>query len=122
MSNQRVVVLTDDEIRETIRRLESYGDTLFNTSTCDKLVAALGHSGGITDERARLAGEWLYRWRWPSDQGLEQYGGRWTESGREMLEAALFPGNTHNASHRVETSTSGMSSRCLDCDWTYEYD
>jgi hypothetical protein len=29
---------------------------------------------------------------------------------------------THNASHRVERSTSGMSARCLDCDWTYEYD
>jgi len=28
----------------------------------------------------------------------------------------------HNANHRIERSTSGISARCLDCDWAYEYD
>jgi hypothetical protein len=28
----------------------------------------------------------------------------------------------HEAGHRVEWATSGMSARCLDCDWSYEYD
>jgi hypothetical protein len=32
----------------------------------------------------------------------------------------LAPG--HDWTHRVERSASGMSARCLDCDWTYEYD
>jgi len=39
-----------------------------------------------------------------------------------LREADLKTGN-HDASHKVERSTSGMSARCIEpgCDWSYEY-
>lgn len=39
-------------------------------------------------------------------------------SDRHVISQRAVP----DPSHRVEWSTSGMSARCLDCGWTYEYD
>lgn len=40
-------------------------------------------------------------------------------SGRLVVDCAA---EKHSINHRIERSTSGMSARCLDCDWSYEYD
>lgn len=107
MPNQRVVALTDDEIRETIRRLKSYGDTLFNTSTCDKLVAALEHPEGITDEQVEhslrvvptpltlgCTCSWDEDGNPPANCGCEARSEAATKlERRRALEAALFPGD-----------------------------
>jgi hypothetical protein len=82
MSNQRVVVLTDDDIE--VLALERGLFPSFRL--VDKLLVALGHPGGITDEMKQRGGELLVGYTCHSEEAAEALVA-------EVLEAALFPGD-----------------------------
>jgi hypothetical protein len=95
MSNQRVVVLTDEEIR-SIKLAAIFGapsapEPSAMTSMRVKLDAALEHPGGITKEHVERGARAFAGDQWeglsPKDQSAVRLG---FESG---LLAALFPGD-----------------------------
>lgn len=97
MSNQRVVVLTDEEIRDLLDahmmwRVE-LGETAAQEGLVAKLHAALEHPEGITEDRRKHV-EYVIR-RAAAD---ESRGERWTVEHfvNQVLKAALFPGEDNS--------------------------
>jgi hypothetical protein len=94
MSNQRVVVLTDDEIGAVFHPPVHRADAQCSCDDCvaqrnlrSKLMAALEHPEGITDEMVERGVDWAML----SSSKLSDRR-RYRPYVRKLLEAALFPG------------------------------